>query len=587
MASGTRAPSTIVTINLTGQTDFNIPFEYLARKFVVVTLLGTDRKVLTLNTDYRFVSKTVISLANPTPAGYTQLELRRETSATERLVDFHDGSILRAYDLNLSQIQTLHVAEEARDLTADTIGVNDEGHLDARNRRIVNLADAVNGRDAITLGQVLTWNDSAYNSMIAAQNYAAQALSHANNADHRALVAQQAADAAQISANSSMQHAQFSENKATVSQQAAQLSQEAATRSEQAKDSIVGSEAFCTQEANRAHSEAERAKVEADKLGNMNDFAAAIQEVSPSYVRFNRPVDAFGSMYARTNAGDRPVLGLWRSGVQEAGMSIDGNGLVIIGGGNQAAPEAWTYWNPQNNWMVNFMSAEFDKAVTVNGVFTARGRLYANENLDIGGALITGAGRNSLIQESSWGDSSVGNWVNKKLWKWYNGGLDIGVVRGTGADGNALIRHTDGASGIYADLTISPQANKWEFSHSGSPSFTLYGDGNFWMRWAGDTIHNVLAGKMPTRRTAHTPLGQIQVSDNYSIALPTDVRGLNGFWIRDGIRCQIMFPSTDCIFQLNAGGDFQVFELSSNGQVLTRRYGYGEGHAPYDFYLDQ
>ncbi|MGL5784541.1 MAG: phage tail fiber protein, partial [Alphaproteobacteria bacterium] len=127
MASGTRAPSTIVTINLTGQTDFNIPFEYLARKFVVVTLLGTDRKVLTLNTDYRFVSKTVISLANPTPAGYTQLELRRETSATERLVDFHDGSILRAYDLNLSQIQTLHVAEEARDLTADTIGVNDEG----------------------------------------------------------------------------------------------------------------------------------------------------------------------------------------------------------------------------------------------------------------------------------------------------------------------------------------------------------------------------------------------------------------------------------------------------------------------------
>ncbi|MGL4251497.1 MAG: phage tail fiber protein [Aeromonas sp.] len=154
MTTGTRAPSTIVTINLTGQTDFTIPFEYLARKFVVVTLLGIDRKVLTLNTDYRFVSKTVISLANPTPAGYSQLELRRVTSATERLVDFHDGSILRAYDLNLSQFQTLHVAEEARDLTADTIGVNDDGNLDARGRRIVSLADGINPTDAATVAQL-------------------------------------------------------------------------------------------------------------------------------------------------------------------------------------------------------------------------------------------------------------------------------------------------------------------------------------------------------------------------------------------------------------------------------------------------
>lgn len=169
MSSNTRAPSTIVTIALTGQTEFNIPFEYLARKYVEVTLLGIDRLPLVLNTDFRFVTKTLISLTRPYTSEYTQIELRRVTSATERLVDFHDGSILRAYDLNLSQIQTLHVAEEARDLTADTIGVNDEGHLDARNRKIVNLAYAENGSDAIPLGQVIQWNDSAYNSMVRAE----------------------------------------------------------------------------------------------------------------------------------------------------------------------------------------------------------------------------------------------------------------------------------------------------------------------------------------------------------------------------------------------------------------------------------
>lgn len=161
MSANTRAPSTIVTIALTGQTEFTIPFEYLARKYVEVTLLGIDRLPLTLNTDYRFVNKTLISLTRPYGAEYKQIELRRETSATERLVDFHDGSILRAYDLNLSQIQTLHVAEEARDVARITLGMDDNGNLDARNRRIVNLADAVLEQDAVPLGQVRGWDTSA------------------------------------------------------------------------------------------------------------------------------------------------------------------------------------------------------------------------------------------------------------------------------------------------------------------------------------------------------------------------------------------------------------------------------------------
>ena len=156
---------TVLTYPLDGSTrDFNIPFEYLARKFVVVTLIGVDRKVLTLNTDYRFATRTTISLTKAWgPAdGYTTIELRRVTSTTDRLVDFTDGSILRAYDLNVAQIQTMHVAEEARDLTADTIGVNNDGHLDARGRRIVNLANAVDDRDAVPLGQLKVMDQSSW-----------------------------------------------------------------------------------------------------------------------------------------------------------------------------------------------------------------------------------------------------------------------------------------------------------------------------------------------------------------------------------------------------------------------------------------
>lgn len=177
---------TVLTYQLDGSNrDFNIPFEYLARKFVVVTLIGVDRKVLTINTDYRFATRTTISLTKAWgPAdGYTTIELRRVTSTTDRLVDFTDGSILRAYDLNVAQIQTMHVAEEARDLTADTIGVNNDGHLDARGRRIVNLANAIDDRDAIPFGQLKTMNQNSWQARNEALRFRNEAETFRNQAE--------------------------------------------------------------------------------------------------------------------------------------------------------------------------------------------------------------------------------------------------------------------------------------------------------------------------------------------------------------------------------------------------------------------
>ena len=175
---------TVLTYPLDGSTEFIIPFEYLARKFVTVTLIGQDRKELVLNQDFRFVEKTKIQTSRTWTSndGYSLIEIRRFTSATERLVDFADGSILRAYDLNISQVQTLHVAEEARDLTADTIGVNNDGNLDARGRRIVNVADAVEAGDVVTLRQMGSWDNSALNSAVKAKTSETNAKTSETNA---------------------------------------------------------------------------------------------------------------------------------------------------------------------------------------------------------------------------------------------------------------------------------------------------------------------------------------------------------------------------------------------------------------------
>ena len=166
------APKTVLTYPLNGSLkDFDVPFEYLARKFVVVTLVGATRRVLVLNSEYRFTTKRQITTTaawGPAQA-FENIEIRRVTSATERLVDFNDGSILRAYDLNTAQVQSLHIAEEARDLTADTIAVNNDGDLDARGRKLVNLADATELDHAVTLRQEQGWSEGALNSKNAAK----------------------------------------------------------------------------------------------------------------------------------------------------------------------------------------------------------------------------------------------------------------------------------------------------------------------------------------------------------------------------------------------------------------------------------
>ena len=282
---------TVLTYPLDGSNrDFIIPFEYLARKFVVVTLIGVDRKVLTINTDYRFATRTTISLTKAWgPAdGYTTIELRRVTSTTDRLVDFTDGSILRAYDLNVAQIQTMHVAEEARDLTADTIGVNNDGHLDARGRRIVNLANAVDDRDAVPLGQLKTMNQSSWQARNEALQFRNDAEGFRNDAERF----MNAASASSTSANSAKDAAHQSNVEAYQHRLAAESAKSAAQQSN--VESFTWSNKSkeyaesASVDAAKAEQQADRAKQEADKLQDYNNLVPDVQRLDASVNELKR-----------------------------------------------------------------------------------------------------------------------------------------------------------------------------------------------------------------------------------------------------------------------------------------------------------
>lgn len=563
----TRAPSTIVTMEINGQTEFTIPFEFLARKFVVVTLLGVDRKVLTMNTDYRFIAVNKIRLEQPAPAGYLRIELRRVTSTTDRLVTFIDGSILRATDLNLAQVQTMHVAEEARDLTSDTIGVNDTGDLDARNRKIVNLANATDPLDAVNLGQLRQFDNSTGINADKAQAAAAAAKvseTNAKNSEERSVVAEAKAVSSAGTAMTAASDANNSKLGAKQSADAADVSEaNALSYSQTAKN-----------EADRATVQADRAEYEADKLANLNDFAESLSSVTPTIVTFNREVNA-PRLFASTATAAQPKNGVYRQGIGGFSLTVDASGNR--GFSDVDAGGFMGYWNPSLNTYVSTTTYNTDV-----GSREIRGNLKVQRS-----------GSASSVTTDTAASPPAWAYASSSYYSWFGGSLSIGTVRGGGSkDSQGLIRHVSDGNPIGADIRFAPDSSP-DFINfgqsSGAVTHRFSKDGNIFIGTYNDWLTNVIAGRTPKRWT-WAGLGTLQLPGAV-LNLPLDVRGLRGFFgfvddKGETVYKQFTFPPLDCNFQINRKGGWQVFQLGNNGTQLIFRYGDDDGGGAYEFFCE-
>lgn len=312
------------------RTDFTVPFDYLKKSFVIVRL-GTDTTTTLTGgdygdtgSDYYFLDKTTIRL-KVAPASGESLTIRRHTSATERVVTFKDASILKATDLDTSQMQAFHIAEEGRDAINDAIIGDKEGNWDARGHRITNVGAPIKDNDAVNLkyykkdvegvyqarlnaekardaakvseANAKTSEISASDSALLAKDWAiklddtvdgseysskyyanssASSAKVASDAEAQAKEAEKNATAQAADAKSSAQSAQNSASSASTSAGNAKVSEDKAKASETAsKDSEATSKASeanakaseikSTQEADRAKSEADRAKEYAEQ----------------------------------------------------------------------------------------------------------------------------------------------------------------------------------------------------------------------------------------------------------------------------------------------------------------------------------
>ena len=138
-----------VSYTANGSTDtFSFSFPYIASSHVKAYVDGVE------DTSITFPTASSLTLASM-PSNGAVILIKRVTPSDSRLVDFQDGSVLSAGDLDKSGNQNFYITQESSDTAQAHLAISETtNHYDAgasgSNLRITNVANPTGNQDAAT-----------------------------------------------------------------------------------------------------------------------------------------------------------------------------------------------------------------------------------------------------------------------------------------------------------------------------------------------------------------------------------------------------------------------------------------------------
>jgi hypothetical protein len=167
---------------------FDVDFPYLDKGHVKVLVDGVE------TLQYEWVNDYRIQIDDDTEVGMV-VALVRETSPSERLVDYQTGSVLSEEILDQDSLQGFYLAQEANDIKEIALSRDGANRWDADGSRIINVADPVDDGDAASKGWVVDQTAQIYADTVTAKDnayqYSLTAINNANAAGQSAALASQ------------------------------------------------------------------------------------------------------------------------------------------------------------------------------------------------------------------------------------------------------------------------------------------------------------------------------------------------------------------------------------------------------------
>lgn len=362
--------ATSITYTADGsQTNFSVPFDYLRPSFVHVAV--NDAEV-----SEGFTISNRMIMFDSAPAKDSIVHIYRNTPTT-RLVSWADASILKAKDMTISEVQQLHILEEASDWSKTNSIVLDEesGVWQGRKFRVSNIADPKDAQDAVTKNYIDNEESSMMQRMNAIKTQTEQLMNTAGNHKDNAYNSAQSASTSAASAAESARLAEGYKNVAETAKSDASLyaanaktSADNAGASKEAAQSAATTASNFASDARNSAGEAKTYKDNAKTyMDNAKNYSENVNVFTPSVS--TEGVLSWTNKAGLTNPASVNIKGAKGDTGTAASITI---GIVTTGaaGSNASVTNSGTASNVVLNFMLPRGKDGKDGGITVDAALS-------------------------------------------------------------------------------------------------------------------------------------------------------------------------------------------------------------------------